>query len=504
MSGDVPDLSWLDDAPPHSDADMPGERALNGSGKVSRGTPRHPPGQAPDVVDGGPPANISDTDIANGKRMAARFGDRIHYTPQQEWLLWDGKRWAPDDRSVGVQSLAKRVALGIYDEIPFASDQKAAFKHARDSQSRRSIEAMLFMARSEPGIPTRITLFDQDPWALNVNNGTVRLRTGQIDPHNKADRITKLVPITYDDAAICPLWERFMLQIAGGNSELVEYLQRVVGYCLTGLTSEQVLHFLYGLGANGKSVFSEVLADLLGEYSIIVSPEMVMTKRNSGIPNDIARLRGARLALMNETSQGSSFDEQKLKDLTGSDSLTGRFLRQEFFDFKPTHKLIIRGNHKPAIAGTDDGIWRRLRLVPFTIQFPAEAQDRDLLDKLKGELPGILNWAIAGCTAWHKRGLVAPEIVTEASKEYRSESDTLANFLAECCHVRNNSTVKSAAFFKAYSEFAKEQGEKHMPAKDLPHEMRRRGFQYERKNSGMMIEGVELKQGSTPDWRDQF
>jgi len=220
--------------------------------------------------------------------------------------------------------------------------------------------------------------------------------------------------------------------------------------------------------------------------------ELPTQRRHAGIPNDIARLRGVRVALMNETSQGSRFDESKLKDLTGSDSLTGRFLHAEFFDFKPTHKLIIRGNHKPTITGTDEGIWRHLRLVPFTVQIPAEEQDKHLIEKLREELcPVFLSRAFEGCSEWQRDGLNPPEMVMQAVRDYRAESDTLGRFIAEDCEIGPLAEVKSSHFFRCYQEFAQKPGERWMPAKDLPIEMERRGFMRKRTKTGAVFVGLK-------------
>src|SRR5882724_3677868 len=410
-------------------------------------------------------AQITDSDIANGRRLAAKFGQDLHYTAEHGWLVWDGRRWPHDHGSVRVQTLAKHVALSIYDEVKGAADKTEMYKHARQSQSRRAVEAMIWCARS--------------------------------------DLITRVIPITYAADALCPRWDAFLTQVTIENAELADYLRRMVGYLLTGCTFEQVLHFLFGLGANGKSVFCELIADLMGEYAIVVSPEMLMSKKHGGgIPNDVARLRGARVALMNETSQGSAFDEAKLKDLTGSDSINARFLRAEFFDFKPTHKLLVRGNHKPAISGTDDGIWRRLRLLPFARLFAGDEQDPRLLEKLREELPGILAWAVRGCLEWQSSGLKAPAIITEASVEYRSDSDTLGKFLDEKCERRKLAQVKAGMLYRAYQDFAKDIGERSMASKDLPHEMKRRGFDWKRTNQGGLYLGVELRGTDMPDWRN--
>lgn len=439
-------------------------------------------------------SGFPDTDIANAARLVHRHGTHIRYTTAAGWTVWDGKRWIHDERDVRIQAFAKETALSIFDEIKNASDRNVIIRHAKHSQSKRSIDNMIALARSESGICIPLTAFDADPLLLNVANGTLDLRTGELRPHRRENLITKIVPIAYDANAEAELWDGFLRRITERNEELYRYLRRLVGYLLTGSTTEQVLHFFFGLGANGKSVFSEIVSSLLGDYAVICSPELIMLRRHGGIPNDVARLRGARAALMNETTQGAKFDEAKLKDLTGGDSLTARFLHREYFDFRPTHKLVIRGNHKPAIVGTDEGIWRRLRLVPFTVSIPPDEQDRHLLEKLRAELPGILKWAVDGCLEWQRDGLQPPDCVTDAVQEYRTEADTLGRFIEEQCEVRAFAQVKSAAFFQRFQQYAEQASERWIPAKDLPGEMRRRGFEQRRTKSGVLYLGLELIQ----------
>ena len=445
-------------------------------------------------------ATFTDTDVANAQRLAKRHLCNIRYTTAAGWLVWDGKRWREDEKDVRIQALAKETSIAIFDEIKGAPDRDIIIRHAKRSQAKKSIDAMIALARSEPGVYVELTDFDTDPFLLNVANGTIDLKSGLLREHRRDDLLTKFVPIVYDVNADCELWNKFLTRVTNNNSELYGYLRRLLGYMLTGSTTEQVLHFLFGLGANGKSVFIEIVNALLGDYAVIVSPDLIMLKRHSGIPNDVARLRGARAALMNETNQGARFDEAKLKDLTGGDKQTARFLHREFFDFLPTHKLVIRGNHKPSINGTDEGVWRRLRLVPFTVSIPAGEQDHDLLTKLQAELPGILRWAVDGCLEWQREGLQAPECVTAAVRDYRTESDTLGRFLSEECEIRNLAQVKSSSLYKRYQAFCEQAGERWIPLKDLPAEMERRGFEQKRTGFGVFYLGVELTQSVESSW----
>lgn len=447
------------------------------------------------------PAVLTDTDIANACRLADAHGQNIRFTEARGWLVWDGQRWAADDSGIRVQGLAKETATHIVSEAT-GEDDSRILRHARRSQSRGGIEAMIHLVRSEPGILAPLDAFDSDPWLLNVANGTLDLRAGTLRPHRREDHLTKLVPIVFDEMADCPQWIEFLDRVTGQIEELRAYLRRLAGYLLTGVTTEQTFHFLYGEGANGKSVFCEIIAQLLGEYAMIAQPQMIMARRHSGVPNDIARLKGMRTVLMNETSQDSRFDEARLKDLTGTDSLTGRFLNREFFDFAPTHKLLLRGNHKPTIVGTDKGIWRRLHLVPFTVSIPEAEQDRHLLVKLWAELPGILSWAVVGCLEWQRVGLAPPSLITQAVDEYRQESDTLGRFIEERCERGLNAQIQVSAFFRQYRDYCQQLAEPSLSQRDLASEMERRGYPRQRTSRARLFQGLELKAVLAPPWSE--
>lgn len=314
---------------------------------------------------------IVDTDLVNARRFVRDYGGDVRWTSERGWFVYDGKRWVADTGRA--MERAKATALGIYDELKSVSTEtqrlNELFKWAKKSQSAERLRAMLFLAQSDPKISMSFADFDADPWLLNCQNGALNLRTGQLGEHRREDLCSRITPVIYDPDAKCPQFFVFLDRILNKDDKLIEYLQRVLGYSLTGLTSEQIFLFLWGLGANGKSVLLNIVSALLGEYACNTPTETLMLRQRGAIQNDLARLAGVRLVTANETSEGQRLDEAKIKDLTGGDTISARFLYREWFDYKPQFKVWMRGNHKPTINGTDDGIWRRIHLVSFEVQF---------------------------------------------------------------------------------------------------------------------------------------
>ena len=315
---------------------------------------------------------------------------------------------------------------------------------------------------------------------LPVANGTLDLRSGQLGEHRREHRMTRTTAVAWSPCAVCPTWLAFLERVLP-DAEVRDFIRRAVGYSLTGSVAEQKLFFLYGSGRNGKSVFLEILEALAGEYSTPTRMETLTINRGA-IPNDIAALAGARVVTVSETAEGARLNESLVKDLTGGDAISARFLRQEFFTFKPQFKLWIRGNHKPQIRGSDDGIWRRLMLVPFTVQIPLDEVDHDLPAKLRAELPGILNWAVQGCLEWQAGGLRPPEAVTAAVGEYRGEMDILGQFINECCVAIPGAITTAKALYSAYSKWCADSGEQAVAQRRFGMALSERGF--ERVKSG--------------------
>jgi len=419
------------------------------------------------------------TDLGNAERLVARHGRVLRYCQaSKKWLVFDGRRWRMD-AVADVYRLAKDTVRHIYAEasgVASEEERKQITKWAVRSEAEPRIKAMLGLAEKEVGIPVTPEELDADPWLLNVANGTLDLRTGALREHRPEDLITRLAPVTYDPDATCPTWQRFLQRIMGGKQTLIDFLQRAVGYSLTGSVREQVLFLMYGTGANGKSTFLDALQALLADSALQADFSTFLMTEREGVRNDLARLRGARLVSAVEAEAGRRLSEVVLKQLTGGDRITARFLYGEFFEFTPSFKLWLAANHKPMIRGQDPGIWRRIRLIPFTETIPKEEQDRELPEKLRAELPGILAWAVQGCLAWQRDGLGEPEEVREATAEYRTEMDILGDFIAAHAEVDASATVEASILYRQYAAWAEGNGDKPMTKTMFGCRLSERGF----------------------------
>lgn len=435
------------------------------------------------------------TDLGNARRLVRLFGDRIRYVHTWgAWLIWDGTRWVKDETGE-IHRLARETVRAMYAEAADTEDsgaRQSLAKWATSSESAGKLKAMVDLAQSEPGVAMHHTALDASPWLLNCLNGTIDLRTGQLHPHNRSDMLTKRIAVVYDPNATAPTWDRFLARITEDNAELSAYMQRAAGYTLTGTTTEQCLFFLYGGGANGKSTFVEAMADLMGDYWQKAPTEMIMLQRNTGIPNDLARLPGARMVVTGELSQGRKLDEAKVKDLTGGDTISARFMREEWFDFRPVFKLWMFGNHKPGIRGDDYGIWRRIRLIPFKATIADSEKDTGLPAKLRAELPGILAWAVRGCFDWQRGGLQTPDAVQSATEAYRSEMDVIGAFLDECCVLHSNAKSQATQLYKSYCAWCEANGEHALPQKQFGQRLDARGLQSKRTGKGFWRLGAGL------------
>jgi P4 family phage/plasmid primase-like protien len=441
------------------------------------------------------------TDLGNAERFVAHHGEDVRYCYQwRKWLVWTGARWERDEAG-RVHRLAKETVRSIYREASNEEDEnrrKALAKHARASESETRIRAMVELAKSE--IPAAPDELDADPWLLNTAGGTIDLRTGKLREHRREDLITKLAPVEYDPEAEAPTWSAFLERVLPGE-ELRQFVRRAAGYSATGNTSEQCMFIHHGPGANGKSTFQEAVTAALGDYAMRTPTETLLVKRPGGVPNDIARLKGARLVTASETEEGRRLAESLVKDLTGQDTISARFMWAEWFDFKPTHALHLSTNHKPEIRGTDAAIWRRIRLIPWAVTIPPAEQDRELPEKLRAELPGVLAWIVRGCSEWQREGLQAPEEVRKATRAYRAEMDVLAAFLADCCVRDEDETAFAGELWGAWKRWCEETGEQFGTQKRFGGRLAERGFLNHRdsKTGRKVWSGLSLR----PNWESR-
>lgn len=419
------------------------------------------------------------SDLGNGQRLAHRIRSKAMYChPAKRWYVYDGKRWN-DDQMGWLLEAAKQSVLTMYDAVSALPDKERTelLKHALKSESERSLKAAISLATSEEGIPVLPDVFDRDPMQLNLENGTLDLETGTLQPHSSDDRISKLAPVEYQEGAECPRWIAFLEEIFEGDRAKIDYMQKALGYTLTGKTTERAVFFLWGVGKNGKSTLLTVMGAILGDYHQKTPTETIMAKRNDGgIPNDIAALKGARLVTASETEENRRLNVSKVKDMSGNEELTARFLHGEFFKFRPQFKLWLSTNHKPVIPGNDRAMFDRCKLVPFTYRVPDDQIDKELEAKLLAESSGILNWLIEGCLAWQRDGLVAPEAVVRATDDYRTEMDQLGSFFADRCILGPTSRAPAAALYSAYKAWCEANGEKQNSANWFGRQLTEREF----------------------------
>jgi len=419
------------------------------------------------------------TDLGNAERFISQHGDNLRYSfTLCRYLVWDRARWKVDETGQ-VERWAKATARNCYAEAARIEDDHKrgeALANAQSLESAAKIRAMMELGRSEAGIPVRPADMDRDSWLLTTANGTVELRTGTIREHRREDLVTKLAPVAWDPGANCPLWLAFLGRIFDRSEQLIAFIRRAIGYSLTGKTTERCVFILYGAGSNGKTTLLKVVMTLLGDYALRTPTQTLMAKRGESIPNDVARLKGARFITASETEENARLAEATIKDLAGNDVISARFMRGEWFDFALEGKIWLATNHKPLIRGTDRAIWDRIRLIPFNVRIEDSEKDPNLFDKLCAELPGILRWAVEGCLEWQRDGLGVPEEVAEATETYRAEMDSLAGFIAECCTVQHSAQAGASDLYRVYRAWTEANGDRAMSQRAFGLQLGERGF----------------------------
>jgi putative DNA primase/helicase len=425
-----------------------------------------------------PTGDFALTDLGNAERFARDHQGNVRYCyPLRQWYVWNDKLWSPDEGDL-ISRLAKTTVRRIAHEVGETAEKdtvKAILKHAIASEKRDRIAAMLALTQSEEGIPVASDDLDADPWLLNTLNGVLDLKTAKLLPHNKDFLITKTAPVVCDYNAACPRFTEFLHTIMDGREDLIVFLQKLAGYSLTGDTSEQIVIFFYGTGENGKSTLLETLSFVMGDFAKNTPIQTFLLKKNETIANDLAALKGARFVTASEPEVNQTLAEAAIKQVTGGDKVSCRFLYREWFEYVPSYKVFISTNHRLRIRGTDHAIWRRIREIPFTVRIPKAIQDKHLLEKLKAEAPGILNWALEGCLMWQSQGLDAPEAVVAATADYRNEQDLIGSFLIDCCLLDPRLSVTAADFRYTYTTWCEDNGEKPLSAKAVGALLRERG-----------------------------
>jgi putative DNA primase/helicase len=401
------------------------------------------------------------TDLGNAKRFARQHREHLRYRhPRGDWVVWKGKYWI-EDQITEIFRFAGQTARSIYVEAANEADndkRSNTVKWAKTSESVARIKAMIELASSEPELSALAHEFDRDPMLLNCVNGTVDLATGRLREHRRTDLITKIVPVEFTPSARCPRWMGFLKEITVGRVPLQSFLQRAVGYTLTGHTREQVLFFLLGSGANGKSTFLETVRTMLGDYAAQSDFSTLLSGAEGRVRNDLARLLGRRLVTAVEVGHGQHLAEVIVKQVTGEDTVTTRFLYKEYFEYRPQFKLFIAANHFPHASGEDDAFWRRIIVVPFDVSIPEARRDKTLMLKLRDELPGILAWAVEGCIMWQREGLNPAMEVLNASRASRDDQDSIGGFLKTCCVFDSQKITPAGELYAAYREFCSDMG----------------------------------------------
>jgi putative DNA primase/helicase len=437
-----------------------------------------------------PPPRFSEEALA--LRFSQKHEGELRYVAGWgRWMCWDGTRWREDD-TLAVFDRCRAICRRASTECGDAKE-RAAMKIA----AAQTVAAIERLARADRRHAAVVDQWDANPLVLNTPGGTVDLRTGKLHGHEREQYLTKMTAAA--PGKDCLLWRCFLQRVTDGDFELQEFLRRVIGYCLTGSTREHALFFLYGTGANGKSVFLSTIAGMLDDYAKSAPASAFTASSTEQHPTDVAGLRGARFVTATETEDGRWWAEAKIKNLTGGDRVTARFMRQDFFEYLPQFKLVVAGNHKPGLRSVDEAIRRRMHLIPFTVTIGEQERDPDLAERLKAEYPGILQWAIEGSLMWQREGLNPPAIVRDATDHYLDAEDAIGRWLEDCSAIERGCWTAARALFSNYQEWCEETGERAGSEKRFTQQLEARGFERQRTSRAKGFTGIALRDDAMPD-----
>jgi putative DNA primase/helicase len=424
------------------------------------------------------------TDEALALIFAERFAPTLRFVATWgKWLRWEDTHWRIDNTLFAfdlARKICREAAANCEDE-----------RLKRVLASAHTVAAVFKLARTDRRIAATPEQWDRDPWLLNTPSATIDLRTGACRVHCSEDYSTKLTAV--EPGRGCPLWHKFLDRVTAGDAEMQRFLKRACGYALTGSTREHVLFFLLGTGANGKSVFLDTIAGVLGDYHRTSGMDTFTTSAGERHPTDLAALRGARLVTAGEIEEGRRWAESRVKAVTGGDKISARFMRQDFFEFEPQFKLFIAGNHTPGLRSVDKAIRRRLRLVPFKVTIPPAERDHTLAEQLAEEWSGILDWMIEGCLEWQRHGLQEPPAVQQATTAYLASEDALGTWMEECCSLDPKTTGSSSALYGSWKSWAEQTGEHAGSMKAFSQALEARGFERFRTRAGSEFRGLKLQ-----------
>ena len=447
-------------------------------------------------TEGEQPARIrAFTDLGNTERFLDRHKDSFRFTSGKGWYSFDGTRWVPES-DAAVNRAAWETVRAIGDEPapppePGERNPMTPRKWMRQSESAARVSAIVSMAKSAGGICVKEEEFDQHDWLFNTVSGTIDLKTGTLHPHDRSQLLSTISPVKFDPRAECPKWMEFLEKVMQGDQELVSFLQRLAGYTMSGSVAEQAFCVNWGEGSNGKSTYLDVLSTVMGGYADTTPFNTFSERKNGGIPNDLAALHKARMVICSEGARTTKLAEAMIKNVTGSETVSARFLHHEFFSFRPKFTLFLQSNHKPVITGTDHGIWRRVRFIPWLYTFSdAEINKRWAQEEVEAEGPGILNWMIKGCLEYQRIGLAEPEVVRAAIAQYRENSDTLGIWLKDECTKVPGHETPSGGFYAVYRSWARDTGEDAITAQEFKTEMLKRGYGWKKTKKANVFIGI--------------